>query len=116
MTAERKDGQTGADSANVDSPNIFYLQRCFPGRSAPDQLSALCREQNPAGPRSAYSLERTSGFVIRCACCSSSPDQGRASGNPATRGVPAAAALLSTLCGCIAAGLREIGPTPQQLG
>jgi hypothetical protein len=32
MTAEKKDGQTGADSANAGSANIFVPKHCFPDR------------------------------------------------------------------------------------
>src|SRR6266566_6734197 len=110
MPAEKKDGQTGADNANADSPNIFLLTRCLPDRQAPDQLSAPFRGQNPGGPRRVYSPARTSEFAIQSACCSSSPGQKPASGSRAFAGVRAAAALPSTWGGCKAAGLMESEP------
>src|ERR1022692_634313 len=110
MPAEKKDGHTGADNANAGSASIFAPKHCFPDRSGPDQLSALCRGQNPGAPLRVYSLERTSELAIRPACCSSSPIQKPASGNRASPGVQAAAALPSRSDGYKAAGPREIEP------
>src|SRR5450631_1786104 len=116
MPAEKKDGRTGADNGSADSPRISCPKHCFPDRSGPDQLSALCRGQNPGGPLREYSQERTSELAIRPACCSSSPIQKRASGNRAAPGVQAAAALPSKSDGYKAAGPREIEPGLRSLG
>src|SRR5208337_2368712 len=110
MPAEKKDGQIGADNENAGSVSIFAPKHCFPDRSGPDQLSALCRGQNPGGPVRVYSLERTSELAIRPACCSPSPIQKRASGNRASPGARAAAALPSRSDGYKAAGPGEIEP------
>src|SRR5580698_2438064 len=110
MPAEKKDGHSGADNANAGSARIFATQHCFPDRSGPNQLSALCRGQNPGAPLRVYSLERTSELAIRPAYCSSSLIQKPASDNPASPGVPAVVALPSTSDGCKAVGPREIEP------
>src|SRR5580693_6563542 len=110
MPAEKKDGHSEADNANAGSARIFAPQHCFPDRSGPNQLSALCRGQNPAGPLRVYSLGRTSELAIRPACCSSSPVQKPASDNRASPGVQAAAALPSMSDGYKAAGPRGVEP------
>src|SRR5271155_231131 len=113
MPAEKKDGHSEADNANAGSASIFAPQHCFPGRSGPNQLSALCRGQSPGAPLRVYSLERTSEFAIRPACCSSSPIQKPASDNRASPDGQGAVALPSTSDGYKAAGPREIEPAPR---
>src|SRR5438046_9700495 len=113
MPAEKKDGQTGADNANADSPNIFLLKRCLPDRQAPDQLSAPFRGQNPGGPRRVYSPARTSEFAIQSACCSSSPGQKPTSGRRAFAVVRALASVPYTSAACKSVGLVESGPGPR---
>src|SRR5271169_650735 len=110
MPAEKKDGHTGADNANAGSASIFAPKHCFPDRSRPDQLSALCRGQNPGGLLRGYSRERSSALAIRSACCSSSPIQKRASDNRASPGVQAAVVFPSRSDGYKAAGPGEIEP------
>src|SRR5580692_1099444 len=111
MTAEKKDGHTGAGTSNADYPRIVFPQRRLPDlHHSPDQLSELCRGQNPGEPLRAYSPERTSEFAIPPACCSSSPIQEPASHNRAAPGVQAAAALPSRSDGYKAAGQGEIEP------
>src|ERR1700678_92783 len=111
MTAEKKDGHSGADSASADSPGISFPQRCSPDRWAPqDQLWELFRGQNPARLLHACSPERTSVFAIRPACCSSSPGRKPASRNRATPGVRGAAALRARLDGYRVAGPGKIEP------
>src|ERR1700738_4169989 len=116
MPAGKMDGQIGADTANADSSGIFVPKRCFHDHQAPDQLSALSREQNPAAQRRVCSPERTSECQIRSVCCSSSPNQTRASGSRASPGVQAAAELPSTSDGYRVAGPREIEPDPRSPG
>src|SRR5438105_4571090 len=109
MLAEKKDRRTGADNASAGYLSIFSLQRCpLDCWAPPDQLSALFRGQNPAGPLRVCSLERTSEFAIQSVCCSSSPSQKPASDNRATPAVRSAAALPSTWGGCKAAGPAEV--------
>src|SRR5579864_6156388 len=114
MLPEKKDGHIWADNANGGCLKIFSPQRHPPDRQVPqDQLSALFRGQNPAGRLRVCSLERTSEFAIRSACCSSSPSQEPASRSQAAPGVRAVAAPLSTSGGCKAAGLMESEPGPR---
>src|ERR1700679_376005 len=116
MPAEKKDCRTAADNASADSLKIFFLQRCSPDRWAViDQLSALFPGQNLAAQPRGYNLARTSEFVIRPACCFSSLGQKPASHNRATPGARDAAALLSTLGGCKAAGPKENEPDLRSL-
>src|SRR5450432_636774 len=111
MLAEKKDGRSGADNANVDYLEISSRQRCPPDRLAgQDQPSALFREQNLARRLRAYSPVRTSEFAIRCVCCSPSPIQELALRSRATPAGRAGAALLSMSGGCRAAGLKESEP------
>src|SRR5580700_5370177 len=110
MSAEKKDGHSEADNANAGSASTFPPQHCFPDRSGPDRLSALCRGQNPGAPLRVYSLERTSELAIRPACCSSSPIQKPSSGNRASPGGPGVVALPSKSDGHKAAGPRGIEP------
>src|SRR5579864_3584088 len=110
MPAEKKDGHTGADNASAGSPGISCLMRHFPDRSAPDQLSALCRGRNPGAQVRVYSLARTSELEIRPAYRSSSPIQKRASNNRATPGVRAVAEFPSRSDGHKAAGPKEVEP------
>src|SRR5580692_5053368 len=113
MTAEKKDGHTGAGTSNADYPRIVFPQRRLPDlHHSPDQLSELCRGQNPGEPLRAYSPERTSEFAIPPACCSSSPNREPASRNQAAPGVQAAAALPSRSDGYKAAGPAEIELDP----
>src|SRR4029077_8569409 len=111
MLAEKKDGRTGADSANAGCLKIFSPRRRSPDRQAPpDQLSAHFPGQNLARRLRAYNLERTSEFAIRPACYSSSPFQEPALHNRATGGVRDGAAPLSRSGVCKAAGPGEIEP------
>src|SRR5271166_3399237 len=110
MPAEKKDGQIGADNVNAGSVSIFAPKHCFPDRSGPDQLSALCRGQNPGGPLRVYSLGRTSELAIRPACCSSSPIQRRASDSRQAPSAQAAAVFPSMSDAHKAAGPGEIEP------
>src|SRR5580700_6468771 len=111
MPAEKKDGHSGAGTSNADYPRIVFPQRRLPDlHRSPDQLSGLCGGQNPGAPLRAYSLERTSEFAIRPACCSSSPNQKPASHSRATPGVQAEAALPSRSDEYKAAGREEIEP------
>src|SRR5208282_575240 len=111
MTAEKKDHRSGAGTSNADYPRIVFPQRRLPDlHHSPDQLSGLCRGQNPAAPLRGYSLERTSELAIRPACCSSSLIQKPASHNRATGGVQAAAAPPSRSDEYKAAGPGEIEP------
>src|SRR5579863_5068272 len=110
MPAEKKDGHSEADNANAGSARIFARQHCFPDRSGPNQLSALCRGQNLAGPLRVYSLEHTSEPAIRPACCSSSPIQRPASDNRASPGGQGVVALPAMSDGYKAAGPGEIEP------
>src|SRR5215472_3029549 len=113
MPAEKKDDRTEADNENTGSQGISCPLRRFPDQSPRDQLSALCREQNPAEPARVCSRERTSELEVRPVYCSSSPIQKRASDTRASLGVQAAVELLSTSDGYKAAGLGEIEPSPR---
>src|SRR5271156_1402717 len=114
MPAEKKDGHSGAGTSNADYPRIVFPQRRLPDPDrSPDQLSGLCREQNPGAPLRAYSLERTSERAIRPAYYSSSLIQEPASRSRATRGVRGAAALPSRSDEYKAAGPEEIEPGPR---
>src|SRR4029077_2764210 len=116
MLAGKMDGQIGADTANAVSSGIFVPKRCFHDHQAPDQLSALSREQNPAAQRRVCSPERTSECAIRSVCCSSSPNQPRASGSRAAPSAQASAELPSTSGAYKVAGPREIEPDPRSPG
>src|SRR5271166_375525 len=116
MPAEKRDGRSEADNVSAGSPKIFFRQRCFPDRQAPrDRLSGLFPRQNRVRRLRVYNLARTSEFAIRPACCFFSLIQKSVSRSRAAPGVRDAAALLSTLDGCKAAGLRENEPGPQSL-
>src|SRR5262249_3407363 len=107
------DRHSGADTSSADCSSIFALRGCFLYRSAPDQLSALSRGQNPAAQHRACSLERTSECAVRSACCSSLPDRKPVSSSPAVECFPAAAEPPSTSDGYKAAGPTEIEPDLQ---
>src|SRR5215469_3224457 len=116
MPAEKKDDRTEADNENTGSQGISCPLRRFPDQSPRDQLSALCREQNPAEPARVCSRERTSELEVQPVYCSSSPIQKRASDTRASRGVLVVAELPSMLDGYKAAGPEEIEPIPRWLG
>src|ERR1700746_1243132 len=113
MPAGKTDDRTEADNASTGSPRISFPLRRFPDRSPRDQLSALCREQNPAEPARVYSRGRTSELASRPVDCSSSPIQKRTSDTRASPGVQVAAELPSTSDEYKAAGLGEIEPSPR---
>src|SRR5215510_14942403 len=115
MPAGKTDDRTEADNASTGSPRIAFPLPRFPDRSPRDQLSALCREQNPAEPARVYSRERTSALAVRHVYCSSSPIQRRGSDTRASPSVQAAAVLPSTSDGYKAAGLGETEPSPRWL-
>src|SRR5215469_6691292 len=113
MPAEKKDDRTEADNENTGSQGISCPLRRFPDQSPRDQLSALCREQNPAEPARVYSRERSSELAVRPVYCSSSPIQKRASDTRASPAVQAAAELPSKSDGYKAADLGETEPSPR---
>src|SRR5450755_760672 len=111
MPAEKKDGHIVADNASAGCPGTVFPQQRLPDHyHLPDQLSVPSQEQNRVGQLRACSLARTSEFVIRPACCLSSPIQKLVLRNRAAPSFQAAAALLSRLGGCKAAGPGEIEP------
>src|SRR5450631_3524194 len=117
MPAEKKDGHIVADNASAGCPGtVFQRQRLPDHYHLPDQLSVPFQGQNRARQLRAYNLARTSEFVIRPACCLSSPMQKLVLRNRAVPGVPGAAALLSRWGGCKAAGPGEIEPGPRSHG
>src|SRR5271157_3629766 len=105
--------QTAADTSRADSADTFPPPGCSPCRSAPNQPSVLCREQNRGGPLRGYSRVRSFECAIRCACCSSSLNRKPVSSSQVIQCVQAGAALRATWDGCRAAALRGTEPDPQ---